>query len=126
MNQAIIELEELEDLWGENLHDKVTFGGYINPDFWEQIIPPLGVKREASPSTKSRQEARRVLALCMRPYSHPTRSRQEVKKSSSLVYVTLQSPHKIKTRSKEEFQPCVCDLAVTPQKKNQNQESSSH
>jgi hypothetical protein len=48
------------------------------------------------------------------------------KKSSSLVHVTLQSPHKIKTRSKEEFQPCACDLAVTPQKKNQDQESPSH
>jgi hypothetical protein len=31
----------------------------------EQIIPPLGVKREASPSTKSREEAKRVLDLCM-------------------------------------------------------------
>jgi hypothetical protein len=39
--------------------------------FESKFIPPLGAKREASPSTKSRQK-------------------------------------------QEEFQPCACDLAVTP------------
>jgi hypothetical protein len=47
--------------------------------------------------------------------SSSTKSRQEVKKHSSLVHVTSQSPHKIKPRSKEEFQPCACDLAVISQ-----------
>jgi hypothetical protein len=54
---------------------KARLLGIKRKTFLEQIIPPLGVKREASPSTKSRQK-------------------------------------------QEEFQPCACDLAVTPQEQD--------
>jgi hypothetical protein len=72
--------------------------------------------------TRSKKSSSLVHVTLQSTHKIKTRS----KKSSSLVHVTLQSLHKIKKRSKEEFQPCACDLEVTPQKKNQDQKSSSH